>query len=130
MPPDAVLGGDEAEDRGVDPAEARGVASAGEGEGGVERLLDLLDAADAGVDARAALEREHRAEGRAVVGAVEADAERGGGRGEGPRGGVEEEVAMGVGAAEVGREEGGEAAVGGCVGEAELDLGLHGDGAA
>ena len=43
---------------------------------------------------------------------------------------VEEEVALGVGAAEVGREEGGEAAVGGCVGEAELDLDLHGDGAA
>ncbi|KAI4980077.1 hypothetical protein ZWY2020_016830 [Hordeum vulgare] len=50
---------------------------------GVERLLDLLDAADAGVHARASLEREDGAGGGAVVGAVEADAERGGGGGQG-----------------------------------------------
>ena len=52
-----------------------------------KRLLALLNMVDADFDARVALEREHRTEGRRVVGAIEeADAERGGGRGEGPRG--------------------------------------------
>nr|AAT77023.1 hypothetical protein [Oryza sativa Japonica Group]ABF99824.1 hypothetical protein LOC_Os03g62560 [Oryza sativa Japonica Group] len=69
-----------------------------EGDGGLERLLDLLDAADAGVDARAALECDDGP----VFEAVETDAEHGGGGAEGARGG---------GAAEAGREEGGEAAV-------------------
>ncbi|BAD87470.1 hypothetical protein [Oryza sativa Japonica Group] len=56
-----------------------------EGDGGVERLLDLLDAADTGLDAHAALEHENN----------------------------------------VGREEGGEAAVRGSIEDAELDLDLH-----
>ncbi|KAL5210343.1 hypothetical protein ABZP36_005966 [Zizania latifolia] len=84
-----------------------------QGKGGLQGFLDLLDAADAGVDACAALEREDGAGGGLLVQDVEADAEsrsRGGG-GEG---------ALGVDAEEAGREEGGEAAVGGGVGESEL----------
>jgi len=65
----------------------RGVVGAGEVERGVERLLDLLDAVDASVNPRAALEGEDGTQGVAVAGpVVEADAER--------SGGVEEEVPL------------------------------------
>ena len=62
---------------GSRPAESRGIIGACEGEGGVDRLLDLLDATDVGFDARVALEREHHAERRTVVGVVEVEAEHG-----------------------------------------------------
>ena len=98
VPADAVLVGDEPDDGGVDGAEAGGVVYACEGEGRVEGLFDLLDAADAGVDARAALEREDVTRAGAVIEDVEVNAQGigNGGAGEGVRRGVEEEVALGV----------------------------------
>jgi len=81
---DTVLAGDKVDNRGINPAESRRIVGAGEGEGGVERLLDLLDAADVSFDARVALERKHRPERRTVVGVVEVAAARG--RAAAPRG--------------------------------------------
>jgi hypothetical protein len=82
--------------------------------------------ADIGVDAGTALECEDGAGGSAIVGAIEADAERGGGSREGTHGSVEEEVQLDVGASEARCEVGREAAVGGSVGEVELDLHVQG----
>lgn len=90
-------------------------------EGGVEGLLLLLDAADAAGDLGLRFEREDAA----GVEVVEADAEGGQVGGELGVGAVEEEVLLEVGAAVVGRKDGGEARVGGGGRQPELHFYFH-----